>query len=84
MQKIEIYCNYGVLAAEKRNVYTYGGEHQHATCSDRMTVIVPDEWKLYKNTFGATMVESPWANATRLTKYFRGTKSLVFMRSIKK
>lgn len=23
-QTLEIYCNYGVLAAEKRNVYTYG------------------------------------------------------------
>lgn len=27
MQKLEIYCNYGVLAAEKRNVYTYFYKH---------------------------------------------------------
>lgn len=27
MQEIKIYKNYGVLGAEKRNVYTYGGEH---------------------------------------------------------
>lgn len=24
MKTIDIYCNYGVLGAEKRNVYTYG------------------------------------------------------------
>ena len=30
MQTIEIYKNYGVLAAEKRNVYTFGAEHPHA------------------------------------------------------
>ena len=49
MQKLEIYCNYGVLGSEKRNVYTCGGQHYHAVCSDRMTVVVPDEWELYKN-----------------------------------
>ncbi len=27
---IEIYCNYGVLSAEKRKIYTYGGQHPTA------------------------------------------------------
>ena len=57
---IEIYCNYGVLAAEKRHVYTYGGQHMHATCSDKMTVIVPDGWELFENVMGTLMVEAPW------------------------
>lgn len=78
MQKIEIYCNYGVLAAEKRNVYTYGGEHQHATCSDRMTVIVPEEWKLYKNTFGATMVEAPWGECYEINELLQGNEKPCF------
>ena len=60
MKTIEIYCNYGVLAAEKRNVYTFGGEHPHATCSDNMTVVVPDGWELYQNQMGQTMVTAPW------------------------
>jgi len=60
MQEIKIYKNYGVLAAEKRKVYTYGGEHVHATCSDEMTVLVPNEWGLYKNQMGNIMAESPW------------------------
>ena len=60
MNTIEIYCNYGVLAAEKRNVYTFGAEHPHATCSDKMTVVVPDGWKIYQNQMGQTMTTAPW------------------------
>ena len=60
MKTIEIYCNYGVLAAEKRNVYTFGAEHPHATCSDKMTVVVPEGWELYQNESGQTMVTAPW------------------------
>lgn len=60
MKTIEIYCNYGVLAAEKRNVYTFGAEHPHATCSDKMTVVVPDGWKICQNQMGQTMITAPW------------------------
>lgn len=60
MKTIEIYCNYGVLAAEKRNVYTFGAEHPHATCSDKMTVVIPDGWEIYRNQIGQTMVTAPW------------------------
>lgn len=60
--KFNIYCNYGVLGAEKRNVYTYGSSHFHATCSDRMQVELPENpwFSLYENQFGELMVESSW------------------------
>lgn len=60
MKTIEIYCNYGVLAAKKRNVYTFGAEHPHATCSGKMTVVVPDGWELYQSQAGQTMATAPW------------------------
>ena len=60
MQTIEIYKNYGVLGSEKISVYSFGGEHPHATCSDNMTVVVPDGWELYQNQIGQTMVTAPW------------------------
>ena len=60
MKTIEIYCNYGVLAAEKRNIYTFGAKHPHATCSDKMTVVVPEGWEIYQNQAGQTMVTAPW------------------------
>lgn len=60
MKTIEIYCNYGVLAAEKRNVYTFGAPHATATCSDKMTIVAPDGWELYQNEMGRTMVTAPW------------------------
>ena len=59
MDTIKIYKNYGVLAAEKRNIYTYGCEAATAICSDEMTVKIPEGWELYENDFGK-FVESPW------------------------
>lgn len=60
MNEIKIYCNYGVLAAEKMNIYTYGSQHCQAICSDEMTVIIPDNWEMYKNNAGQDMVKAPW------------------------
>lgn len=57
---IEIYANYGVLAAEKRIVYTFEAPHATATCSDRMTVAIPDGWEVFQNRAGRTMVTAPW------------------------
>lgn len=59
MKTIEIYANYGVLAAEKRTVYTFDGAHTSATCSEKMTVVVPDGWEIYQNEAGNTMVMTP-------------------------
>ena len=61
-ESFEIYCNYGVLGAEKRNVYTYGCEHCHAVCSDEMKVYLPanDVFHIYKNHEGLLMVETEW------------------------
>lgn len=57
---IDIYCNYGVLGAEKRNVYTWGGKHPHATCYDEVTVMFPDKWELYMTASESLAVKSPW------------------------
>ena len=78
MKTIEIYCNYGVLGAEKRNVYTFGGEHPHATCSDRMTVAVPDEWELYENQMGQTMVKAPWGWDYEINEILQGNEKPCF------
>lgn len=60
MKVFEIYQNYGVLTAEKRSRYTYGAEHPHATCSDRLTVEVPEGWELYETISGDFAVTAPW------------------------
>lgn len=63
--KIKIYCNYGCLSAEKRNVYTYGVPEATATCWDEITVETPKGWELYENYMGELMVTTPWgANYT--------------------
>lgn len=58
--KIKIYCNYGALAAEKRNVYTYGNPNPTATCWDEITVETPESWEPYENYMGELMVTAPW------------------------
>ena len=78
MNTIEIYCNYGVLAAEKRNVYTFGGEHPRATCSVNMFVVVPVGWELDQNQAGQTMVTAPWGWDYDINEVLQGNEKPCF------
>lgn len=75
MRTINIYCNYGVLGSEKMKIYTFGGEHPHATCSDKMTVVVPDGWEIYKNQAGQTIVTAPWGWNYEINEVLRSKKT---------
>ena len=57
MKTLNIYCNYGVLNAEKMKIYTYGCKSESATISDILTVVVPDGWDIYIP--GVTATQSP-------------------------
>lgn len=72
MQTIKIYCNYGVTGEEKRNVYTYGGEHGSAVCSDVLTVEIPKGWKLRESAMGNKIVEAPWGWAYEIGQVLCG------------
>lgn len=74
MKTIEIYQNYGVLGAEKRSVYTFGGEHPHAVCSDRLTVEIPEGWELYETVYGDIAVTSPWGQNYAINDVLSGEK----------
>ena len=56
---INIYCNYGVLGAEKVNVYTYTAPEATADCYDRIAVEIPEGWELCENECGETLVVDP-------------------------
>lgn len=56
---IDIYCNYGVLGAEKVNVYTYSNPHARAVCWDRLTVEIPAEWEVWESQSGETLLVDP-------------------------
>lgn len=75
---IEIYCNYGVLAAEKRNAYTYGNPHSHAVCSDKIIVEIPDGWTLFESNSGRTMVEAPWGWPYDINEVLQGDECPCF------
>lgn len=79
MEKIRIYCNYGVLSAEKRNVYTFSFPSPSATCYDEIIVEVPEGWSLGENYLGETLVESPWGECYLIDKILHGNKKPCFL-----
>lgn len=79
MKTIKIYENYGVLGAEKRSVYTYGGQHARATCSDEMTVEIPDGWEAWENAMGETIVTAPCGWNYEINEVLAGNERPEFM-----
>lgn len=78
MQTIEIYKNYGVLGSEKISVYSFGGEHPHATCSDKITVAVPDRWEIFQSQAGQMMVTAPWGWDYEINEVLQGDQKPCF------
>lgn len=78
METIKIYRNYGVLTAEKRNIYTFGVPHNTATCWDEIEVEVPEGWELYKNKMGQTMVKAPWGWSYEINEVLQGNDNPCF------
>lgn len=60
MNTMEIFANYGCLAAEKKTVYTYGNPAGMEVCYDKITVKIPNGWKLCESQMGDALLESPW------------------------
>ena len=76
----EIYCNYGVLTAEKRNIYTYGAQHPTATCSDEMMVKCPEnDWfNVCESATGKLIVETAWGWNYQLDEVLQGDEKPSF------
>lgn len=79
MKTINIYRNYGVLAAEKRYVYTYGAEHAHATVSDELTVELPDGWETAENYIGELLLVAPWGATYGPNDILEGNENPLFI-----
>ena len=78
MSTIKIFKNYGCLAAEKRNVYTYGTEQPTATCADEIVVKIPDGWKVI-NSENDILLESPWGWTYNPNDLLNGNEKPCFM-----
>ena len=74
MTRINIFRNYGVLAAEKRNIYTYGGASESATCADEITVELPEGWELSENYIGDPLLVAPWRTCYLVNVVLGGDK----------
>jgi len=71
---INIFKNYGCLAAEKRTIYTYGGQHHRAVCSDIISVKIPEGWKTYESASGELMITSPWGWNYQINEVLSGNE----------
>lgn len=71
-----IYRNYGVLGAEKRNVYTYGCSHPEGVCSDEMNVTLPENncFQVYETAAGGLAVDSAWGWSYSINDVLEGDK----------
>ena len=78
--KFEIYCNHGVLGAEKRNVWTYNVEHSRGVCSEKFIVRLPenDSFKIYESATGELMVESSWGWQYTINEVLNGEEKPCF------
>ena len=85
MKRFEIYENYGVLGAEKRSVYTYGGEHPQATYSEKIAVTLPqnENFRLYETTTGELAVQSAWGWTYSIDEVLQGNKVPCFLHWIR-
>lgn len=54
------FINYGVLSAEKVNVWTALSAHAYAAVSEKVIITVPNGWELGQNEFGSLIITSPW------------------------
>lgn len=57
---LTIYANYGVLAAEKRTVFTFGAPNSTAVSCDKAEYKVPEGWTLTESITGGVLLVSPW------------------------
>lgn len=75
-----IYRNYGVLGAEKRNVYTYGCEHPDCVCADEINATLPENncFQIYKTASGDLAVESSWGWQYGINEVLEGKEKPCF------
>ena len=78
MKTIEIYRNYGCLAAEKRNVYTSGNSHATAAAWDKITIEIPAGYEAFENEFGETIIEAPWGMTYTVNELLAGDEKPMF------
>lgn len=79
IKTLDIYKNYGCLAAEKRNIYTYGAEEATAVCSDVLRVEIPNDWEMEENCHGDLVLLSPWGWNYKVNEVLSGNEHPYFI-----
>lgn len=74
-KKFTIYCNYGVLGAEKRIVFTYGATAE-TCCCEKIMVRLPENdcFGIYETVMGEMAVEAAWGYQYDINDVLQGDK----------
>lgn len=59
MEKIRGYANYGVLAHEKKPVFTISNTSAYTTVNEEIEITLPDNWGVCENNFGRKLIVNP-------------------------
>lgn len=59
MGKLTGYANYGVLAHEKQIIFTVDNKHPHAAVSDKIEMIIPDDFAVSASVSGDILIDTP-------------------------
>lgn len=73
------FINYGVLAKEKRQVWTAEAPASTATTSDKVEITVPEGWTMYELASGDFGVTAPWGWDYRLNDVLGGNENPYFI-----
>lgn len=69
------FINYGVLSAEKRQVWTASAPHEHATVSEEVEITIPAGWELAKSTHEQPLIIAPWGTIYLPNEILGGNKN---------
>lgn len=59
MSRLKAYANYGVLAHEKKTVYTIGAPTETATHNEEVGIILPEGFEVDENVAGGQLITVP-------------------------
>lgn len=79
-KEFKIFKNCGTLAAEKRNMYTYGGAHPLSDYAEEVTVRLPSNefFELEENSAGDLFVRSAWGWDYEINELLQGDENPCF------
>lgn len=77
-REIEVFRNYGCLAADKRIIYSHPGPIDQAVLSEKICILVPEGFCIGENVMEETLIIAPWKLNYMVNELLGGNKHPYF------